>query len=99
MAVAKPGAGVDAAVEAAVDVSTKDRKLADWRWLSASANASAASGESGGLFKLNSRATMSCTCRFCAAPEPVTASFTSFGLYKKTGIPARAAVNNATPLA
>ena len=40
-----------------------------------------------------------CTASLSARPSPVTASFTSFGLYCVTGTPARAAATSASPLA
>ncbi len=73
--------------------------LAPQRWHSASASASAASGEPGGPGRFSSRTTIACTAPFSAFPYPATASFTSFGLYCATGIPARAAVASASPLA
>ena len=67
---------------------------------SASASASAASGGSGHLRPAcSSRVTIVCTATLSAPPSPVTASFTSLGLYCTTGIPARAATTSASPLA
>ena len=45
------------------------------------------------------RVTIVCTASLSARPSPVTASFTSLGLYCTTGIPARAAATSARPLA
>ena len=56
----------------------------------------AASGSRGGSA---ARATIICTAALSARPSPVTASFTSLGLYSATGIPDRAAATSASPLA
>ena len=42
---------------------------------------------------------MAVTCSFPARPSPVTAAFTSLGVWKATGSPARAASSATTPLA
>ena len=54
---------------------------------------------SGSRARLSSRVTIICTAALSARPSPVTASFTSLGLYCTTGTPARAAATSASPLA
>ena len=54
---------------------------------------------SGTSRKPSRRVTIACTPALSARPSPVTASFTSFGLYCATGTPARAAATSARPLA
>ncbi len=68
-------------------------------WQHASASASAASAGLGTSRSASNRVTIACTAALSARPSPVTASFTSFGLYCATGTPARAAATSARPLA
>jgi hypothetical protein len=62
----------------------------------ASANASAASAGRGAADSRSSLVTIAVTCFFSAWPEPVTAAFTSLGVYVLTGTPALAALSTAT---
>ena len=69
------------------------------QWQIASARASAASAGRGASASPSRRVTMAVTCCFPARPSPVTAAFTSLGVWKATGSPARAASSATTPLA
>src|SRR5690606_19053158 len=69
------------------------------KWQIASARASAASAGVGRSGSASSRATIVITWALSARPAPVTAAFTSLGVWNPTGRPRRAAHNATTPLA
>ena len=68
-------------------------------WQIASASASAASAGRGGAGSRSTRVTIAVTCALSARPLPLTAAFTSLGVCRATGSPARAAHVIATAAA
>ena len=71
---------------------------ARWRWVTATARASAASAR-GLRRRPGSPATIWATWAFSARPPPTTARFTRAGGYSAIGSPARAQTSSATPRA
>src|SRR4051812_58466 len=68
-------------------------------WQIASASASAAWSDTGGLSSPSSAATIRCTCSLPARPLPHTASFTACGVYAKHGTPTAPAAASTAPRA
>ena len=67
------------------------------QWQIARASASAASAGFGACCSPRMRVTIAVTCALSALPLPVTAAFTSLGVWNTTGMPRRAAASATTP--
>src|SRR5262249_40712332 len=91
-----PGSGASSRWAAAEAARLGAEMRARWRWQSAHASASAASGVSAAE-RLSSRRTMNATCSLAAAPLPVTLILISRGLYSATAIPRWTAATSSAP--